>query len=257
MAVDTKKFVEQLAQNCDLGDEMRAALVKAADNPKFAKELGDAVMRQEDYSRSKDELAKAQQGLDATKTEWTDWYKTAQQRDQEREAELVELREKAKGAGAGGNGNGGSGGGNGNGTPAGLTQKELEAALAKERAFGVSVSKTVGRITARHLHEFNEEPDFEAIEKIAMTDNVTAEAAYDKWVKPRRDEKSKLEREEELKKAREEGAREALSKHNLPGETQARGHHTFFDRDKAAATAPKSERDRADSFAKAYSTPVK
>lgn len=247
-AIDLKAYLGELAQKSGLDDASKAELLKVVEgNPKLAEGLSEGIMLRSDYSRGQDELRTKTAEFEGTKTQWTEWYKEATETDKARQTELVDLRAKVSG------GNGGNGGGGGT-PPAGLTQKQLDDALAKERSFGVNVAKTVGKITARHLHAFNEEPDFEAIEKIAMTDNISADAAYDKWVAPRIKEKSDKDLEDRIKRERAEAVAEALSKHNLPGESGPRTHHTFFDRDKVAATAPKDERARAESFKKAYET---
>src|ERR1035441_4457795 len=65
MALDTKQYIEQLAQAAGLSDEEKAEILKVTSNEKFAKALGDDVLRQQDYSRNMDAL-KADQTKTAT-----------------------------------------------------------------------------------------------------------------------------------------------------------------------------------------------
>ncbi len=80
------------------------------------------------------------------------------------------------------------------------------------------VIKDSNRITAKHVSRFKEEPDFEAIDKIASEQNLPIAAAYDKWIEPRVKEEEKAAKATWEKQTREEIERDVRSRHNLPVE---------------------------------------
>lgn len=78
------------------------------------------------------------------------------------------------------------------------------------------VIKDSNRITAKHVTRFKEEPDFEAIDKIAQENGIPLNMAYEKWVEPRVKEQEKQANEDWKKQQREEIERDVRSRHNLP-----------------------------------------
>ncbi len=80
------------------------------------------------------------------------------------------------------------------------------------------VIKDSNRITARHVTRFKEEPDFEAIDKIATEQGIPLNMAYEKWVEPRVKEEEKQAKAQWEKQTREEIERDVRSRHNLPVE---------------------------------------
>lgn len=93
-----------------------------------------------------------------------------------------------------------------------LDKKTFEERIGKSEANTIGLVKIASKITASHLKEFNDVPDFDAIEKIATEQGLTAEKAYTEYVRPKRDERSAAAQAEALKKAREEGEMEGRSK---------------------------------------------
>jgi hypothetical protein len=69
-----------------------------------------------------------------------------------------------------------------------ISKKDLDERLQKTEGLAIQMSKVVGKITARHMKNFpGDEPDFDAIEKIAIEKGLTAEKAYEDWAKPKYD----------------------------------------------------------------------
>ena len=93
-----------------------------------------------------------------------------------------------------------------------IDEKVLNERLGKSEAQTIGLVKIASKITATHLKDFNEVPDFDAIEKIATEQGLSAEKAYQEYRKPKDDERSKAANEAALKKAREEGEIEGRSK---------------------------------------------
>lgn len=93
-----------------------------------------------------------------------------------------------------------------------IDKKTFEEEMKKRDGLTIGLVVAASKITARHLKQFNEEPDFDAIQKIAIEQGLNAEKAYEAWVQPKMAERSKTEQEAALKVAREEGFREGASK---------------------------------------------
>jgi hypothetical protein len=93
-----------------------------------------------------------------------------------------------------------------------IDEKTFNERLGKTEANTIGLVKSVAKITAKHLKDFDEEPDLDAIEKIAMDQGLTAEKAYAEWRRPKDEAKAQAQQAEALKKAREEGEMEGRSK---------------------------------------------
>lgn len=93
-----------------------------------------------------------------------------------------------------------------------LDKKTFDEEMKKRDGFTVSLIKDAATIAAKHLKTFNEEPDFDAIEQIAIKEGVSAKKAYEMWAAPKFEERSKVANEAALKAAREEGFRDGQSK---------------------------------------------
>jgi len=93
-----------------------------------------------------------------------------------------------------------------------LDKKTFEERIKVTEGNTIGLVKSVARITAKHLKDFDEEPDLDAIEKIALEQGLTAEKAYAEYRRPKDEERAKTAQEAALKKAREEGEMEGRSK---------------------------------------------
>lgn len=250
-------YLEELAQTAGLDAESLAALQKVLGNAKFAEEVDKGVKRQSDYSRSMDEVKTMRQEVETQIQSWRDWYKTASTNDAAREEELIALRAKVNGTGGGaggGNGTGGNGAGGGAGA-SGLTEKQIQEREGRM----INIIKQMGRISSRHAALFHEELDVDAVEKIAIEKGLTVDKAYDDYVAPRLKAAADADVEARIKKAREEGLQEGLTKHEVPGES-TRGFHPLFNRKVAEGAqdpAKLSDAQRRDNFSRAYEDAVK
>lgn len=241
--MDVKQYLESLAQTAGLDAESKSSILKAIENEKFATALSGSLSRQEDYSRNMDALRKDQQALEAEKSTWREWYAKAVEQDAAREAELQRLR------------GGRQPDPNPNPAPNGaLTKAEVEKMLAETRGQFVNVTKAVARISSRHAAEFHEMLDVDAVEKIAVDNNIKVEDAYERWIAPRIAERQKAEFDQKLKDAHEAGLKEGMSKHGIPDDAAApRGHHMLFDRPKPTDPAAQiGDRQRAANFKEAW-----
>ena len=93
-----------------------------------------------------------------------------------------------------------------------IDKKTFDERIKVTEGNTIGLVKSVAKITAKHLKDYNEEPDLDAIEKIAVEQGLTAEKAYAEWRKPKDEARAKADQEAALKKAREEGEIEGRSK---------------------------------------------
>lgn len=237
----TATYLQELAQQAGLSEDEKAALGKVLANPKFVDEVGKGVARQSDYSRNMDEVKTLKQSVEAQISGWRDWYKTASENDAARETELQELRAKVSGSPTP------------TPTPApatGLTQKQIEEREGRM----INIVKQGMRLASRHAAKFGEELDVDAIEKIAVARGCTLDIAYDEYVKPRVEAAAAAANTEALKKARDEGVQEGLSKRDIPGEAE-RGNHLIFRKPVSAGETDPSkltDSQRRDNFANVW-----
>lgn len=248
--VDVKQYLEQLAQTAGLSDDEKAGLLKAASNEKVAKSLGDDILRQADYSRNMDALRGDRQ-------KWEAWYADSLQWRANEEARLAALT------------NGGDR------TTTTTTQpifnaEEYKKALldevgkksqAQEQQF-IGLLKTGLSLVGKHMSEFHEPLDVDALAKVAVEKGQSLDAAYSDLVAPRRAEAQKAKWDADLKAAREAGAREFASTHKIPIDTAPREHHPLLDKPSQGVVTdytpnsgrltPSSERALRESFVAEY-----
>jgi len=201
-----KEYFAQMCKDAGLDEATTSALTAVADNEKLSPKLAALIKTaNEDYPA---QLGRVRAAEDKLK-KYDEWYTTAKpiadqavQRAAEIEAELARVR-------AGGD----------------PPQFDASKYVSKEdlARFNADVAgrfagviKDTARIASRHAAKFGEELDLEAIDKLAQEQNLPISAAYDRWIQPRIEERQKKEFDEQLKKARDEGARDALSRHKLP-----------------------------------------
>lgn len=238
MPVDAKQYVTELAQKAGLDQSTTDAILKAAENPNFAKELSDSVMRQSEFSRSMDTLKSQEAALLDNQAKWKKWH-------DDNLGYVKELETKAglpnKGAG--------------NGEHTGLSMedvaKQIKEATDRAVSINVNITKQASRVVDDYRARFGKPLDLDALEKLALEKNLTISAAYDEMIKPEADAKQKEAHEKELKEAGEKAVAEYASKHNLPTDTGPAEPAPFF----APKTdgQPLTEGQRARNFAESWS----
>ena len=117
----------------------------------------------------------------------------------------------------------------------GLTMDEVKQLMAQtvqqQNQAYVGLTKDVAWATMDYQNRFKGELlDLDAIEAHALKTGVPFRQAYKDVIAPKLEEARNTEFEAKLKAAREEGARDALSKHKLPVESGPREPHPIFDR---------------------------
>ena len=117
----------------------------------------------------------------------------------------------------------------------GMTMDEVKQLMAQtveqqNRAY-VGLTKDVAWATMDYQSRFKGDLlDLDAVEAHALKTGVPFRQAYKDVIAPKMEELRNTEFEAKLKSAREEGARDALSKHKLPVESGPREPHPIFDR---------------------------
>lgn len=244
MAVDTKAYLESLAQAAGATQEELAVALKVFGSEAVTKKLGEDLMLRPEFSRRMDELTKKEKSYET-------WYQDVLKTTEENKKTVAEYESLVKqyqqqyGEIEGGTRMIAS--------PTFDEKKireEYDNRLKQLESNTLGLFKTGLKIATKHLKEFDEVLDTDALAKFAVENNLSLEAAYDKFVSPRVQEKQSKEWEEKLRLAREEGAKDALSKHHLPLDTKPSTPHPFFDR--AKVDTPPDSRSLRNEFSAAF-----
>jgi hypothetical protein len=254
MAISAKDYYEGVLKNAGaaLPAEKQQAFMTMISDPDFEKVLATDViaprMRQDEFSRQMD-------ALKAKEKSWTDWYsgalaKTAEDQkvveaarsqvaayeaqygkltDVERQTLITQ-------------------------TPPGdwISKKDFEAAQNTLQQNTLGLFKVGLKLTGKHLHEFKEPLDIDELAKVATEKGLPLEQAYAEMIAPRRTAAMTSDFEAKLKAAREEGAREFASTHQIPMDTaQKTEHHTLFNR-KAESELPPAGPQREAAAVKSF-----
>lgn len=251
MAINVAEYISQLAQTAGLDEADKAVLLKAAGNEKFAKGLEADVLRQADYSRNMD-------ALDKQKTASSDYYKKLLLWETEQKKAYEDAI-----AAAGGHQVVQS-------VATGFTAEEAKKLLTEENAKRdanmIGLFKTGLKLQGQHMTEFREPLDIDGVVKLAQDKSLSFEQAYNEMIGPRRTAMSAESLKAQLVAAREEGARDALSKHHIPTNATPPEYHPIFDRDpkkqvgaddyvaNSGVKTPGMERQLKENFATAWNT---
>jgi hypothetical protein len=127
--------------------------------------------------------------------------------------------------------------------------KYLDDRLRAERAGTVSLMKSIPKMSVDYLHRFGEVLDTDEIEKISIRDSLPPDLAYERYIAPRVETQRQKDFDAKLKEAREQGAREAMTKNHIPIDSTPRESSPFFDRD--APTPPPANEFEADRASRA------
>lgn len=265
MAISAKEFYEGILNTAGVSTEKRQALLAALADEDIARALtNDAIaprLRQDEFSRKMDEAKAERERAVAEREKSTKYYADLLQWKAGEEAKL-----EAALAGAAGDTD-----------PARRQliqqvqsmddfQKTLKSELDRRDQLQISLLKDGMHLASQHVYEFKEPLDSEALARIATEKGLSLKQAYDEMVGPRRMELSKVQRDTELAKAREEGARDALSKHKIPIDTTPREYHVMLDRDpskqvgvndyvpNSGKLSPTAERQLRDNFVNEWNT---
>jgi hypothetical protein len=145
---------------------------------------------------------------------------------------------------------------NGNGqrqiaTPSGdfLSKSEFQEFMRAREQAEINVLKAGLNAASHHMHVFGKPLDVDAVLRTANEKGLTFDQAYQSYVAPELEKRTKDQHAEELKRAREEGARDERSRMKIPVDSGPRELHPFFDRETTDPTKPApTERDSMAAF---------
>jgi hypothetical protein len=219
---DLKGYWQELAKAQGLSDEETAAVLQALGNEKVAKAFQQGFVERPVFSSE----------LDKTRNEWKsrvdqydNWYKTTALPAHQQATAAVELLGKYQQQ------YGALDGTTEFKAATGMTDEKLNKILEEQRnqqnAAYMKVTKTFAKASADYMKRFGDVLDVDAFEDFAVKRGGDPWDAYNAFVAPKVQEatvaaeaKRTAEYEEKLKAAREEGARDALSKRGLPAEVK-------------------------------------
>jgi hypothetical protein len=243
---DLRAYWQEIANKNGLDPETTATMLAALGNEAVARTFRQAFVAVPDHHSRLDEVKSE---YDSRKAELDDWYKSNAlpayqtnlagiERLHQYEAAYGELepgattRQDANNLGFN--------------SKADL-DKYLDDRLRAERAGNIGLMKSIPKMTVDYLHRFGEVLDTDEVEKISVKQGLPPDLAYERYIAPKVEAKRQSEYEEKLKAAREEGARDAISKYHLPVDTTPRESSPFYERLNNPEAKPmgEAEEDRA------------
>lgn len=250
MAIDVKKYLQDMAKEAGIADDKLQAALEVFGNEKVSKSFESRMLAQDDYSRNMDAVTKRN-------TELNRWYedqvKLAQENDAVVKRSQATVAKYLETYGELPDGTPGAGTAAGRREQVGdwVSKKEYEEALANQGRQALSITKTAMWASADYLKRFNEVLDPDELEKFALSSGLPLKAAYEKYVEPKVQLQQSTSFEEKLKRAKEEGLQEGLSRSGVPVDNHQREPHPFFDR-KPLDKAPQTDREARDNFVGAW-----
>lgn len=208
-------YKEYLAELVAIKPELKDLL----EDEKVSAKLKDGVLARADYSSSMDELKASrlqmEQYLAQEKQKiegWQKWYGETSQTFATTAEELQRYKDEF--------GDLSPEGQRREARKMGMTPEEVQKTLAeeigkRETAF-LKFADDLTDIKIEHRERFKERLDTDAVYGIAAKEGLSLQNAYKMHIADRVEELQKKDLAEQLRAAREEGAKEALSKHNIP-----------------------------------------
>jgi hypothetical protein len=119
--------------------------------------------------------------------------------------------------------------------------KYLDERLRAQQSGFVGLAKTIPRISSDYLHRFGDVLDIDEVERIAVKEGLPPDLAYERYIAPKVEAQRQADFEAKLKEAREQGAKDAVSRYHLPVDTTPKESSPFFDRTSSTEKAPANE----------------
>jgi len=130
----------------------------------------------------------------------------------------------------------------------GLTKEQVDEMVKAEQnqmaARTVGLVKDVAYVTTDYLQRFKEPVDLDALEAAALKSGLPLRQAYKEFISDKVEAQRTVEFEAKLKAAREEGARDALSKHKLPVDSKPSEPHPFYDQTETPKEMNEQQQER-------------
>ena len=262
MKIDTKQWWTEVAKQAGVPDEKAQAVLDILQDEKVANVLGDQVMMRSDYSRNMDALSKQRADMEKANREY---YEKEAKRTAENAAaveranailqEYVTTYGELPSAAAVRAGN-----------PDAraaldaskfLTREDHDAALKRIESQSLYVIKEGIKASQDYMARFGKPLDIDALEKHAIEKQLPLNLAYQDFIKSDVETAQAKTFEEKIKAAKEEGAREALSRVKQPLDNAPRGSSPFRENLESTLKATKdaarpTERELRTGFIEAF-----
>ena len=212
MAFDPKSFINEILQGTTLDETKKAVLLEAASDPSLStkfQNLYEGNLRQDEFSRKMNDYDTK---LKTVQTYWQGLVKWKEDEEKRFNEELQNARKQLSPL------DDHEGGANQSKYVEELTRKfdELKNEVSSSSTNLFHYSNKLASLTAKHLKEFDEALDVDKLVSFSNEQGLNISQAYDKFVASQRDSINKKQWDEQLKKAREDGAAEALKNANVP-----------------------------------------
>jgi hypothetical protein len=252
---DLKAYWSELAKRAGIPEDKASAISDALGDESVQKAFRDGFRAMPDYSSDMDSVRDKTRAetSEAVKAYYDKWYSTEalpvltrkEKEAAEYKASLDQYRQLY--GDIDGNANG-----KGNHQIATLadvlTKAEFQEFMRAREQAEINVLKAGLNAASHHMHVFGKPLDVDAVLKTANEKGMTFEQAYQTYIAPELEKKTNSEFETKLKLAREEGARDALSRHKIPVDAGPKELHPFFDREKDPAKVATTDRDKMNAF---------
>ena len=233
---DVSAYASELLKDAqDLPAEKRAVLEEVLASDNVRGRLADSVLRQQDYSRQTQQIAREKQEVERKNAELTNWYNqqinTVKSNQEEYEKMQSQLKSYVERYGEDDMGHVQQ-----VAPPQDMSKfvprDMFDAELARIQNQGIQLMAEIDTLQSRHYHEFKEPLDMISLKNTAVERGMSLQQAYDQSVAEQRSKVSESRRKEELDAAREEGRRAALSGLRLPMNTDSDMMHPLVAREK-------------------------
>lgn len=210
--MNVKEYAAQVAKDAGLQDDAAKAFIDSFGNEKLAKAFEDRMLAQSDYSRNMDGLRKKE--ADMLKNYQDNLAITAKNQEvvNEYDAQVKRYKDiygELDGTGAKPSVD----------TSNFIDKKTFEEALNRQGQQSIQITKIATRCATDYYARFQKVLDIDALEKFTLESGLPLQSAYDKFIEPQVKEIENTLFADKLKKAREEGVTEGLSKRDNPTDT--------------------------------------
>jgi hypothetical protein len=241
---DLQKYWQEIAAKAGLAPEAVSAVTESLGDESTAKAFRQAFVPMSEYHSNLDEM---RADVDGRKAKLDDWYnKEALPAYQTNLAGIERLRQYESLYGE----IDPSTTTRSDATSLGFKSKDeldkyLDDRQRTMQAGLVGLAKVTPRLTLDYYKRFGEVLDLDEVEKLAVKEGLSPEAAYKAFIAPKVEEQQTKDFDAKLKAAREQGERDAVSKYKLPVDTTPRESNPFFGRETPAKDAAPVDEARA------------
>jgi hypothetical protein len=252
---DLKAYWSEIARKAGIPEDKAAAISDALGDESVQKAFRDGFRAMPDYSSDMDSVRDKTRAetSEAVKAYYDKWYQTEalpilkgkEKEAADARAAVDQYRQLYGDIDASGNGKGN----HQIATPADvLTKTEFQEFMRAREQAEINVLKAGLNAASHHMHVFGKPLDVDAVLKTANEKGLTFEQAYQTYIAPELEKKTSTQHAEEIKRAREEGARDERSRLKIPVDAGPKELHPFFDREKDPTKVASTDRDKMNAF---------